>query len=348
MCPDAQGGIRDKTEPRPEVWRVLDAGRQAGDKSKRAVQVRHVLHVSRTGEQGSAEVAAAQRGMITRAQLIAVGFSQRSVDRRVARGVLHPLFRGVFALGHPALQPLAAETAALLYAGDDCVLSHETAAAIWGLRRTPDVVSMTLVGRHVREQSGLRIHRTLTLDSRDVRLRHGFPVTAPARTVIDVAGKEPSGVVERALNEARVLKLVTDPELHAAIERAPLRSGVGLLRKLLESERGPALTRSELERRLRALLEQGELPQPRFNEPLLGFVVDAVWPAAKLVLEVDGYQVHGHRGAFERDRARDQRLVAHGYVVVRVTWRQLVEEPMAVLVRLAQALAWAAGRGEVR
>jgi very-short-patch-repair endonuclease len=282
--------------------------------------------------------------MITRAQLIAVGFSQRSVDRRLARGALHRVFRGVFALGHPALQPLAAETAALLYAGDDCVLSHETAAAIWGLRRIPEVVTMTMIGRHVREQSGLRIHCTLILDSRDVRLRHGFPVTAPARTLIDVAGREPTGVVERALNEARVLKLVTDPELHAAIERAPLRTGVGLLRKLLESERGPALTRSELERRLRTLVQQGQLPWPLFNAPLLGFVVDAVWPAAKLVLEVDGYQAHGHRAAFERDRLRDQRLVAHGYVVVRVTWRQLVEEPMAVLVRLAEALTWARAR----
>jgi very-short-patch-repair endonuclease len=152
--------------------------------------------------------------------------------------------------------------------------------------------------------------------------------------------------VERALNEARVLKLVTDPELHAAIERAPLRTGVGRLRGILESELGSAMTRSEMERRLRMLVEQGDLPWPRFNAPLLGFEVDAVWPAAKLVLEVDGYQSHGNRAAFEHDRMRDQRLVAHGYVVLRVTWRQLVGEPMAVLVRLAQALAWAASRGD--
>jgi hypothetical protein len=209
--------------------------------------------------------------------LYAAGIGAGSIRHRVSRGTLHVVLPSVLAVGNPVLEMLGPETAALLYAGDDCVLSHETAAALWGFcPAQPPEVSVTVIGRKVRQRDAVRVYRVQTLDTRDVRLRHGFPVTAPARTLIDVAGREAAGVVERALNEARVLKLVTDPELQAAIERTPLRTGVGLLRALMAAERGPAMTRSELERRLRMLLGQGQLPWPLFNVPLLGSEVDAV------------------------------------------------------------------------
>jgi very-short-patch-repair endonuclease len=184
----------------------------------------------------------------------------------------------------------------------------------------------------------------LAIDARDVRLRDGLPVTSPARTMIDFAGEASTAVVEAALNEARVQRLVTDETLRQAMERCPLRKGVGRLGALLKAERGPSLTRSETERRLRSIVERGELPWPQFNVWLFGHLVDAVWPDAKLVVEVDGYSVHGHRRAFESDRRRDQQLAAQGFVVVRVTARQLRDEPMAVLGRLAQALALARAR----
>jgi very-short-patch-repair endonuclease len=99
------------------------------------------------------------------------------------------------------------------------------------------------------------------------------------------------------------------------------------------------MTRSEAERRLLGLIKRAELPVPSCNARLHGFEVDALWAGRKLVLEVDGYAFHGHRAAFERDRRRDQTHAADGYRVIRVTWRRLQREPLAVVARLAQALS---------
>jgi very-short-patch-repair endonuclease len=290
-------------------------------------------------------VAAAQRGLVHRSQILEVGIGRGSIAHRVSVGSLHRVLPSVFAVGHPALQPGAFETAVLLFCGDDCVLSHGTAAALWGMvPAAPPAVSVTVVRRHLRQPPSVRVHRVDELDSRDIRFRDGLPVTAPARTLIDFAGEASGGALEAAVNEARVLQLVTDEQLEQAMDRCPLRTGVGHLRALLTGERGPALTRSEAERRLRRMVERGQLPWPQFNVWLHGHLVDALWPAAKLVVEVDGYGVHGHRHAFESDRRRDQRLAAEGFVVVRMTMRQLRDEPMAVLASLAQALAVAAAR----
>jgi very-short-patch-repair endonuclease len=228
--------------------------------------------------------------------------------------------------------------AALLHAGDDCVLSHDTAAAVWGLVGDSDPVHVTLAGRRIRAQPGLDLHRVSTLDIRDVRICRGFPVTAPARTLLDRAAVVGEDELLRTLAQARVKRLVTDADLAGALERAPTRPGAALLRRVLRQEVGAAPTRSEAERRLLRLVADAELPVPETNVRRHGFEVDFVWRAARLVLEIDGYAFHGHRGAFEANRRRDQVLVAAGYRVIRVTWRQLCEEPLAVAVRIAQAL----------
>ena len=267
------------------------------------------MHVNEPGDRGLALLGAAQRGVVQRSQLAEVGIGRGSIAHRVKSGSLHRVLPAVFAVGHPALEPWAFETAALLYCGDDSVLSHGTAAALWGLvPATPPQVSVTVAGRNAGRPLGVHIHRVAAIDARDVCMRHGLPVTSPARTMIDFAGGQPGGAVEAALNEARVRQLVTDEALHRAMERCPLRTGVGRLRALLAAERGPSLTRSEAERRLRSIVERAELPWPQFNVWLFGHLVDAVWPDAKLAVEVDGYPVHGQRRAFESDRRRDQRL----------------------------------------
>jgi very-short-patch-repair endonuclease len=107
----------------------------------------------------------------------------------------------------------------------------------------------------------------------------------------------------------------------------------------LATEPGSTYTRSKAERLIRRLMRAAELPQPLVNQPLNGFTVDFLWPDARLILEVDGHRTHGDRLAFERDRRRDQVQVAAGYTVIRVTWRQLQQEQMAVMARIAQALA---------
>lgn len=308
-------------------------------------RVWNILHVRGTGDRGVAQLAGAQRGVAHRDQLAAVRIGRGAVAHRLSRGRLHRILPAVFALGNPVLEPLAAETAALLHAGDGSFLSHRTAAALWKIAPNPaGPIEVTTVIRKVRELPGLRLHRVHAIDLRDLRLHRGLPVSAPARTLIDLAAHSTADELHRALNEARVTNLVTDDELHRAIGRCPHRAGTAALRKLLAAERGPAITRSELERRFKRLVSAGQLPQPIYNARLLDYTVDVLWPVERLVVEVDGYRFHGGRARFETDRRRDQRLAAAGYTVIRVTDRQLTGEPMAVAVRLAQALATARAR----
>jgi len=108
---------------------------------------------------------------------------------------------------------------------------------------------------------------------------------------------------------------------------------------LLDAENDSGYTRSAAERRLRELIQAAGLDRPLFNEPLLGYVVDVLWPKQRLVVEVDGYAYHANRAAFERDRRRDQRLIAAGYRVIRVTWLQLRDRPIETIASIVWALA---------
>jgi very-short-patch-repair endonuclease len=302
--------------------------------------VRNILQVTERGDRGVAQLAAAQRGIAHRDQLAGVGVGRGAVDWRLSRSRMHHVFPRVVAIGNPVLEPLGAETAALLYARDGSFLSHDTAAALWGIAPAdPGRVHLTTIGRRVRARPGLQCHRVAAIDLRDLRLHRGFPVTAPARTLVDLSEDRGPDELARALNEARVLGLLSDESLQGALDRFNGPSGTKQLRALLAAERGPVLSRSELERRFRALIDQGQLPQPQYNVSLLGYEVDVLWPLERLVVETDGFAVHGQRRAFEADRRRDQRLTAAGYTVIRVTYRQLIEEPLVVLVTVAQALA---------
>jgi len=301
------------------------------------------VQVEGGGDPEIARVAAAQRGCVSREQLLAAGVGRGAISHRLERRLLHRFHPGVYLVGHTVLAPLAAEMAALLYDRGHAVLSHPSAASIWGFAEpVTDAITLTIVGKDVRSRPGLRLFRVPRLDRRDLRIREGLPVTSPARTLLDFAGAATFSALEQGVAEARVRRLATDAELRAAIDRAPGRTGGASLKRLLDRESAPGLTRSEAERKLRRLLVAAELPLPQLNARVCGYEVDFLWPLEKLVVEVDGHGFHGHRAAFERDRRRDQRLVAAGYRVIRVTWRQLVGEPLALIARIAQALMAAA------
>jgi very-short-patch-repair endonuclease len=268
-------------------------------------------------------------------QLRGLGIGRSAMRHRIAKGSLHVVLPSVLAVGTPVLQPLGAETAALLYAGDDAVISHESAAALWGLASSPSFVAITLIDRHIRSQPGVVVHRVKGLDLRDVRIHNGFPVTSPARTLIDCAS---TPAIDGLLNEARVLKLVTNDAIRATMDRCPGRKGIGQLRRLLESEQETGFTRSEAERILKRLIRQAELELPVFNTRVMGVEVDALWAPPKVVIEVDGYHAHGHYGAFQRDRVKANRLVGAGYVVLRFTWPQLTAKPLLVVATIARTL----------
>jgi very-short-patch-repair endonuclease len=269
------------------------------------------------------------------------GLKHSAIGRRFENGALHRWHRGVYLVGHQALPRFARERAALLACGDGAVVSHSSAAVLWRMAPESPIsdVHVTVIGRKCRSRSGLRAHRMKTLDPRDLRWIDGLPVTSPARTLLDLAAiRYPD--LERAFADAHAQRLIKPGELVAAIERAGPRRGVRALRALI-SDNETGFTRSKAERLLRRLIRQANLPEPRFNVPFRQYELDAVWPEHRIVLEVDGYNYHGHRAQFESDRRKDMALMAAGYRVIRVTWRQLCNEPLAVVAVIATAL----GRG---
>jgi very-short-patch-repair endonuclease len=286
-----------------------------------------------------AELAARQKGVVSRVQLIAAGVPRGVITRLIREGFLHPLHRGVYAVGHLALPQFAAEQAALLACGDRAVISGRSALYLWGiLDRPPQEVEVTVGGRHCRKRRGIRLHLVDAIDERDVRMRHGLRVVFPARALIELAADAGPDELGDAIAEARVEKLIRDGELEAATARAGRRSGAPQMRAFLRDEGEPALTRSRAERRFRRLLRAAHLPQPKLNARVAGREVDFLWPSERLVLEVDGWKFHRHRRAFENDRKKDMMLSDAGYHVIRVTWQQFTKEPLALIAHIARVL----------
>jgi very-short-patch-repair endonuclease len=246
----------------------------------------------------------------------------------------------VYLVGHKARGPLAREQAALLAAGDKAVISHSSAAVVWSLGKPVDQeVHVTLTEGHRRSRRGLVVHRGPSLEPPDIRRVQGVPVTAPARTLLDLAAiRYPA--LERAFADAHAQGLIKPYDLAAAIDRAGPRRGVRALKALI-SDNASGFTRSEAERILRRLIREANLPEPRFNVPFRQYELDAVWLDHRLVLEVDGYNYHGHRAQFESDRRKDLALTAAGYRVIRITWRQLTSQPLTVVAVIATALGGA-------
>lgn len=295
----------------------------------------------RQTERAVAELATRQHGVITRWQLLAIGLSPDAVDNRLRAGRLHRLHRGVYLLGHTSAPAYAHEMAAVLAGGPGAVLSHRSAAHIWDLllypahSRTPEI---TVPARNLNPRPGIRLHRVTRLDHRDVTRRQRIPVVTPARALLDLATIVKARELERALAEAQAKRTVTSSALEAVLSRNGRRAGTGALRGLLQDSGPPAMTRSEAEERLLKLIRGAGIPEPHLNTRLGPYEVDSLWRAERLVVEVDGFRFHSSRLAFERDRRRDAELQARGFRVIRVTWRQLLEEPEAVVARIARAL----------
>jgi len=288
-----------------------------------------------------AALAARQHGVVERGQLIALGLRPGAVDRRTAAGRLHRMHRGVYAVGHPAVTREGRWMAGVLASGRDAVLSHLPAAALWDLRPASDGRIEVTVSRSLRPRRGLKVHRTvLAMDERTVR--DGIPVTTATRTLLDLAAVLSRPGLERACEQAEALRLTDGPSLDELIERHPRRKGALLLRAIVGSGRVGIITRSELEARFLTFVADLGLPVPHTNARIEAggrwLEVDCLWPESRVVVELDGHAFHSTRAAFERDRERDRLLQAAGWRVVRITWRQLRDEPAAVARDLARLL----------
>ena len=241
--------------------------------------------------------------MVGRKQLLALGFTRDEIDHRVETRRLLPVHRGVYAVGHEALSDRGRCVAALLAAGPGAVLSHRTAAYLWKLIPSmPQLIDVTVTNRRPRQREGIRIHFADHLDTTTLQR---LPVTTPAQT----------------------LKQVPDPRV----------TSEALYLGLIDRADAPAEpTQSELEDKLLQALAAARLPMPLTQQRVGPYRVDFLWPDHKLIVETDGWAGHGHRAAFERDRARDADLQARGYRILRFTWRQVLHETLLVVVRIAQ------------
>lgn len=271
---------------------------------------------------------------MTRAQLVAAGVAPDVIDRRIKSGRLHPVHRGVYLVGHTVPAPLALETAALLACAPGAALSHGSAAKLWEIHAPADAVPIDVTVRGQRRpKQGVRLHRA-KLQRTEVRKRHGLWLTDPARTLKDLAATLPHAELEWTVANAHRQRLI-DPERLA--EEATGAPGAKRLRRVLQG--GPRFTRSDGERALLAVCRRAKLPLPDTNLHLHGWEIDAIWPDRRLVVEVDGYWYHLASAEFHRDHRKDSDLDARGYRVIRVSYRQLLDEPEAVASRLARALA---------
>jgi AbiEi antitoxin C-terminal domain/Protein of unknown function (DUF559)/Transcriptional regulator, AbiEi antitoxin len=284
------------------------------------------------------EVVARQHGVITRSQLLELGFSPSAIQHRIARGRLHRLWNGVYAVGRPELSREGRWLAAALACGPDAVLSHGSAAALWGIREEqPGPIEVSVPQAAVRRRPGIRVRRRAHLDGDDVTERDGVPLTSPVRTVVDLAPRLSLVALERTINEAANLDLVSPDELREAIEHKGGQRGVARLRTVLD-RRTFRLTRSHLERLFLPLAAQSGLPPPETRVDLRGFEVDFYWRDLDLIVETDGLRYHRTPAQQARDRLRDQVHAAAGLMTVRFTHEQVRHQRQHV-VRTLRAVA---------
>jgi very-short-patch-repair endonuclease len=283
-------------------------------------------------------IAAHQHGTIAYDQLRGVGLSPGGIDHRVAAGWLHREHIGVFAVGHPGLTPRGRWMAATLAGGEGAVLSHRSAAAHWGIGRDGAVPSITLPGTKRRGTASLEVHAG-RLRPDEVVIYEDIPVTSVGRTLLDLAEIVTLDELVKTIDNATNARHLGRNTMSSVISAAKGRRGAKPLRHaLLITRPEDVLTRSELERR--ALRIVGS-PRPEVNVRLHGYEVDLLWRDARLVVELDGSAYHDP----ERDTRKTANLMAHGWAVMRFTWRQVVNDPDWVSSRLA---AWRRSRPGAR
>lgn len=251
-------------------------------------------------------------------QLHRLGGTRAAISRRVRKGLLHPLHRGVYAVGHTAVSRSGWEWAAVLACGPDAVLSHTTAAARWGLLRPEAAIEVT-APRTLRPHAGIAVHRTRRLDPADRDTIDGVPVTSLHRTLVDLADTLPDRRLAEAIHESEVRRLFDLEALTAAQSRVPGRRGRHRLSRACADYTPPPVTRSPAEVRFHEFLAEAGIPAPAANATRAGYELDCFWPGASLNVEVDGAATHKTTEAFYADRRRDRALRREGIAVVRVT-----------------------------
>jgi very-short-patch-repair endonuclease len=277
-----------------------------------------------------------QHGVVTRSDLEGLGFSEDAIEHRLATGRLHLVSPGVYAVGRPDLTPHGRWMAAVLACGVGAVLSHRSAAELWGIgyeERNRIDVSIRRKSKITRK--GIKVRARPTLGASSVVVRFGIPVTHPVQTLIDVATELKPLRLERAVNEADKLDLVDPERLRTALEGYVGMPGVRTLRTMLDRHTF-RLSDSDLEVYFRPLALSGGFPLPLSKHWVLGYVVDFWFPDHGLIVETDGLRYHRTPSQQARMVKRDQKHTAAGLRVLRFTHWQIAHAPDEVTDVLRQ------------
>lgn len=304
---------------------------------------RDVLGVEGPPDRRIGMIAATQRSRVARRQLLAAALTDEMIRTRVRSGFMCRVRDGVYVVGALSPTPLDIETEALLAVGEDAVLSHLTAAQLWELIGHPNTPTEATI--HVtapnqrRNRHGIVVHRSDTLRPEDVRLHRGLPVTAPARTLLDIAELLPVREVERALDEALARKLVTLVEVDRLLARTRNRRGMTVIRQLISWRKTSVGSRTEWQRRAYKAIVAAGLPEPEQDVWWLGYQHDFLWRAHRVTLEIDGYPWHATKTNMERDRAKDLKVKQTGGDPNRVSNTQVERRILEVVALVAARLA---------
>jgi hypothetical protein len=274
-----------------------------------------------------------QHGVVARRQLVEAGVGDWLAAGRTEAGLLVPLFRGIFAVGHRRVGQKGRWMAAVLACGPGAALSHASAMELWGLRRSRGPVEvLRRSGGQRSPRPDIRLHQTRRLPQDDIHFEDGIPVTTVERALLDMAGRLNARQLERVLAVADRSELLRWDVLRRKVERGRGRRGIARLRRVaaaMDPRAADAL--SPLEVDFLALCREHSLPIPQVNVLVEGCLVDFLWPGQRLVVETDGYTYHRDRAAFERDHERTVRLTAAGYEVHRATRLMLHRDPAPFL-----------------
>ena len=259
--------------------------------------------------------------------LVGAGFTEKQIRGRVEEGRLVRLHPGVYAVGPEPVDDAGRFRAAVLAGGSGALLAGRAACAWWGVvGAAPETVDI-LAPAHRRNRPGVRFRRA-AVEPDEATVHRGIPVVCPARAILDLAGETAGRELERALNEARVLRLPSRPSLGGLIRRYPGRRGTVAAREALALfEAGPTPTRSPGEERVLAVIDRHGLPRPLTNHPVATgdgtFLVDFAWPELRVALELDAWTTHSTPRQMAADRRRDRALRISGWHPSRIFFDDL-------------------------
>lgn len=283
------------------------------------------------------KLAGRQHGIVARRQLLALEFSRRAIEHRVARGRLHLVMHGIYAVGWPGLTQKRRWMVAVLACGDGAMLSHRSAAALWGIgREQRGVVDVSVRRRCELRRPGLRVRGRPTLALEDIMWRDGIPVTSPVRTLVDIATELDPLRVERAVNEADKRDLIDPEALRLALDDYAGQPGAPLLRSLLD-KRTFRLSDSDLEIFFRPIAAGAGLPPPLSRQLVNTYEVDFFWPDLGLIVETDGLRYHRTPSTQARDAMRDRAHTIAGMTPLRFTHYEIKHPPARVRSELNRA-----------